>query len=358
MSTTFENDGYSVADVQSIISATLHSTILLVFCHGIHTCVFMVALYYIVQSEYPERKRATFAGIITFLWCANTIIVGINWTVLDQVFITNGTSLEAEYNFHAGGGENLASNIIRTLNVFLADLILIWRCWVLYGGDWKIVAAPSLCLITELISASFLIIYAFKIGTNHYADQAILGLVYYSMTVVTNSLCTFLLLFRSIRFSSLLGASLRTYRGIIEVLVESAAMYAAIYIALLIVYAYDFYSPDVTVLTRHQYPMVISFSITGIAPTLIIGRVMARQSRPNNASIPPTPPNMRSTMHSMAESSRFASASSHGTPTGHTTNTDLEGAVREVTDDERGGVEAPLSSLGKGTHVTVSEAKP
>ncbi|KAF9018495.1 hypothetical protein BDZ89DRAFT_1073831, partial [Hymenopellis radicata] len=141
--------------------------------------------------------------------------------------------------------------------------------------------------------------------------------------MATNSLCTFLLLFRSMRFSDLLGASLRTYRGIIEVLVESAAMYAAIYIALLVVHTYEFYSPDVIVRTRYEYPMVISYSITGIAPTLIIGRVMAKQSRPNNVSIPPTLPNMRSTMHSIAESLRFASASSHGTRTGHTTNTDL-----------------------------------
>ncbi|KAF9004126.1 hypothetical protein BDZ89DRAFT_624065 [Hymenopellis radicata] len=326
MSTAFEDDGCSVADLQSLTSATLHSTILLVFCHGIHTCVFLVALYYIVQSEYSKRKRATFAGIITFLWCANTIIVGLNWTFLDQLFITNGTSLEAEYKFYACGdvSENPSiSNIFRTLNVFLADLILIWRCWVLYGGDWKIVAAPSLCLITELISASFLICHAF-IGADVPAGQAVWALVYYSMTVATNSLCTFLLLFHSMRFSDFLGASLRTYRGIIEVLVESAAMYAAIYTALLVVHTYEFYSPDVMVTTRDFYPLVMSYSITGIAPTLIIARVMAGQPRLDDSGTSTALPNMRSTMHSIAESLRFASPSSHGTRTGHTTNTDSE----------------------------------
>ena len=85
------------------------------------------------------------------------------------------------------------------------------------------------------------------------------SLVYYSMTVATNSLCTILILFRIVRVSGL-GASLKTYRGIIEILLESAAMYAIIYIALLIAYAYQFYT-GVAVAT-FCYPVVISYSIT------------------------------------------------------------------------------------------------
>ncbi len=38
------------------------------------------------------------------------------------------------------------------------------------------------------------------------------------------------------------GASFNTYRGIIEILVKSAAIYSAIYIALLVAYAYASYT--------------------------------------------------------------------------------------------------------------------
>lgn len=47
MSTTFEDYGLTVADVQSLASANLHSTILLAVGHAIHTCIFVAALFYI-----------------------------------------------------------------------------------------------------------------------------------------------------------------------------------------------------------------------------------------------------------------------------------------------------------------------
>ncbi len=81
------------------------------------------------------------------------------------------------------------------------------------------------------------------------------------MTVVTNSLCTFLILFRIMKVKGV-GASLRTYRGIIEILVESAAMYSAIYIALLGVQAYETYSHTVALTAIHTYPQMLSINIT------------------------------------------------------------------------------------------------
>ncbi len=86
------------------------------------------------------------------------------------------------------------------------------------------------------------------------------SLVYYSMTVTVNSFCTILILSRIIRVSGI-RASLKTYRGIIEVLVESAVMYAIVYIALLIAYAYQFYTGE-TVATVYPYHVVVSYSVT------------------------------------------------------------------------------------------------
>ncbi len=91
--------------------------------------------------------------------------------------------------------------------------------------------------------------------------QAIWTLVYYSMTMITNSLCTFLLLFRHMRVHGV-RTTLKTCRGILEVFIESAAMYAAIYVAVLVVYTYEFYSPNVMIMTAYVYPQVISYSVT------------------------------------------------------------------------------------------------
>ncbi len=62
-------------------------------------------------------------------------------------------------------------------------------------------------------------------------SQANWSLIYYSMTVATNSLCTTLILIRIMQVSGI-SAGLKTYRGIIEILIESAALYAVVYLAL------------------------------------------------------------------------------------------------------------------------------
>ncbi|KAF9018059.1 hypothetical protein BDZ89DRAFT_1074311 [Hymenopellis radicata] len=337
---TFEDDGYTVADVQSFMSATLHPVILLAFCHGIHTCIFFAALYYIIESTQPIRKRTTLAGIITFLWFANTVILGLKWNDVDHLFIVHGTSLEMEFSFYTTSSDKalfIASDILRSLSVFAADMVLIWRCWVLYGGNLKVIAVPTLCVITETISACMIIASNVANLNSASISQTNWILVYYLMTVATNSLCTVLILFRIVRVSGL-GASLKTYRGIIEILVESAAMYAIIYIALLIAYAYEFYTASITVMTAYPYP-------AGIAPTLIIARVMAGQSRPNDSWTRPSLPHMRSNVLSDTESLQFASAPNHNTQTtstststGHATaNIDLEAQAhwQEVVEEKR-----------------------
>ncbi|KAF9011512.1 hypothetical protein BDZ89DRAFT_1077690 [Hymenopellis radicata] len=165
-------------------------------------------------------------------------------------------------------------------------------------------------------------------------------LVYYSMTVATNSLCTVLVLFRIVRISGL-GASLKTYRGIIEILVESAAMHAIIYIALLIAYAYEYYTASITIMTAYPYPMMISYSITGIAPTLIIARVMAGQSRPNDSWTRPSLPHMASDVLSSTESLQFAGGPNHSTQTASastgraTADIDLEAQAQEIVEETR-----------------------
>ncbi|KAF8882882.1 Six-hairpin glycosidase-like protein [Mucidula mucida] len=288
---TFKDYGVTVADVQSLMSTTLHRAILLAFCHGIYTYIFFVALHYTIESTQPNRKRLTLASIISFLWVANTVILSLSWQYVDLLFIAHGTSLEKEFNFDLAGGVPLsfAGDVLRVLSILVADL-------------------SCACIVLVYIVADISFAGGSRVNWT---------LVYYSMTVAKNI--------------SGIGASLKTYRGIIEILVESAAI-------LLIAYAYEFYFTDNTVLTAYTYPANISYSITGIAPTLIIARVMAGHSRPDDSWTRPSLPHMRSNVFSATESLQFASAPKQltSTNTGHgTVDIDLE-AQPEVEEELRG----------------------
>ncbi|KAF9038928.1 hypothetical protein BDZ89DRAFT_1110222 [Hymenopellis radicata] len=327
MSPPWEDYGFTVADVQSLMSTELHPTILLAFCHGIHTSILFITLYYIIESTQSTRKRMTLTGIITFLWFANTVILALDWKYVDHLFIAHGTSLETEFNFAFGTGDTaftIATDVLRCLSVFIADLILVWRCWVLYGGNLKVIAIPSLCVITETLSACMAIVFFLEDVNFANASRVNWSLVYYSMTVATNSVCTILILFRIVRISGL-GASLKTYRGIIEILVESAAIFMTL--------AQQSRLPplpcdDIVQHDRHcTHPHH--------------RRVMAGQSRPNDSWTRPSLPHMGSDVLSSTESLQFAGGPNHSTQTtsastGHATaDIDLEGQAQEIVEEPR-----------------------
>ncbi len=65
--------------------------------------------------------------MIAFLWGANTIIMVLMWSAVNEILISHGASLEEEYSFFTLGGASRGSPIavLRVLAVFLADLILV-----------------------------------------------------------------------------------------------------------------------------------------------------------------------------------------------------------------------------------------
>ncbi len=159
----------------------------------------------------------------------------------------------------------------------------------MYGHNWKIAVGPSLFLITETsefcgcyslspvlilyVTVSFIFILLSDSDDDGWIGLATVNwvLVYYTMTVVTNSVCTALILYRMLRFNDA-GVSIRTYRGIIELLIESAVVYSLIYITLLVVYAYEFYTPDLPFMRWYFYPQVLSWSITVSRRLMLVER--------------------------------------------------------------------------------------
>ncbi len=145
MTSTIEQYRLTIPEVQHILSAHFHCTLVFIFCHAIHTCVYFVALYYIgnnaqlfssllvmtfissATNKGSRRTRIVFGGIITFLWCAETVIVALQWTILDDIFINQGGSFDSEFDTLMFGEEagGLAGSVLRSLNVALADLVLV-----------------------------------------------------------------------------------------------------------------------------------------------------------------------------------------------------------------------------------------
>ncbi|KAF9002654.1 hypothetical protein BDZ89DRAFT_1241956 [Hymenopellis radicata] len=309
MSSVAQALGLSDAEVIQIITATLNRDIIEIITYGLYTMVFVSTMHHIGArsgtNKWPSQRIAL-TIIICVIWALATIHMGIVWNSLVSTFVTHGQSQNSVLGYIMIYGDenwskkrlilNVFANMTIALNAILAELINVWRCWELYNRNYLIAGLPLLCLLCGFCGSEiFAVLGDLTLDLRFRGPRDVLceltvetvqyqinwPIVYYSITASTNILTTFLIIFRILSIGGLRSA--RTYRGLLEILIESAFLYSATYILYIPYWSY------------------------ALAPTMIIGRVMAGEARPNdswtNSSLSP----MGSTMRNLTESIRFSS---------------------------------------------------
>ncbi|KAG7443408.1 uncharacterized protein BT62DRAFT_935025 [Guyanagaster necrorhizus] len=260
--------------LQGWLDANFNSHLLAYFAHGVYTGIFGMSIWLLLVNS-VSRARIYMGCIITALYIFATIAAIALWIDFSDAFVI-GTSFQARYDLMSSSVLlETMSDIVEALNLLIADCIMIWRCWVVWGHDWKVVITPIFFVIIEIACGCILLVHQTK-------DDVITiawALPTMAMTLGTNILCTGLIVGRIIHVArghrGVMGG-IRTYRGVIEILVESAALYSLIYMALMILYPLEGYG--------YTYAQRLTYPITGIAPTLIIARVASGQARPVESS--------------------------------------------------------------------------
>ncbi|KAK0449054.1 uncharacterized protein EV420DRAFT_1647082 [Desarmillaria tabescens] len=269
--------------VFGVLDSYFNEIIVYALMHGIYTCVFAVTLWNIFSSKTQGGvSRLLMVLVIVLLYVLSTIAFSTLWFFVHFGFIDNGQT--ASTVFDGLTGFNSQWNVVQTIEgvvgiiaVFISDGAMIWRCWVIWGGRWFIVFIPILLLITETVIKAVQVYHLLhdvlngdelsKYGSNEWTTM------YLSLVLATTLMCTLLIVFRILMVGGV-KAGLRTYRGVVEVIVESAALYSVA----LIIYISFIARDDL----RSAYADIITASIKGIAPTLLVGRVAAGHARPND----------------------------------------------------------------------------
>lgn len=127
----------------------------------------------------------------------------------------------------------------------------IWRCWVLFGRRWLIILVPTLSLAMGIGEYFFVPTFSTSpaqhrsrivaetfqgIAWLHSRDSLAASIsqntwyiIFLSASVFTNIFCTVSIIYRILTLSGYAKA-LKTYHGILEILVESALLYTVIYL--------------------------------------------------------------------------------------------------------------------------------
>ncbi|KAK0224597.1 hypothetical protein EDD85DRAFT_858365 [Armillaria nabsnona] len=258
------------------LDGELNSRILYALLHGIYTGIIAVTLWNTFTSKHQPVGRVMVI-IIALLYIVTTINVATAWVYTRLIFVNNGQSFWTKYLYYTVPSVTVVvvSGTTSAVCTVLASSTIIWRCWMVCRQQWLIVLLPILFLVSAIVIQ---IIVTYKVCAAPY-DPFVLGTVLYApFILVTNLWCTLLIIYRIvtvIRAGNNGGGGLGTYRHVIELLVESAALSSIFAILYVICFARQN--------AAFYYFTILAASAKGVAPTLLVGRIAAGHARPHDS---------------------------------------------------------------------------
>ncbi|KAK0465934.1 uncharacterized protein EV420DRAFT_1709344 [Desarmillaria tabescens] len=262
--------------ISTELDSALNSRILYSLLLGLYTGIVAVTL----GSIYTNKTRPVGRGMIVVIFLLH-IVTSVDfitdWVYIRTIFVGNGQSSWAEYLFYNSNRVKLTvvMGVAGIICTVLADTTLIWRCWMVWGRRWPVILPPTLFLICTIVFKSIATYKAYATISGY-----TLGFVLYSAFILATTLwCTLLIIYRIVtvvRAGAQAGlGGLGAYRHVIEVFVESSALYSLSLIVYVAVFCYD--TP------AGAYIDVVAGVARGIAPTLLVGRVAAGHARPDDS---------------------------------------------------------------------------
>ncbi|KAK0222595.1 hypothetical protein EDD85DRAFT_861724 [Armillaria nabsnona] len=260
-----------------ILDAELNSVILYSLLSGVYTGIVAMTLKSVYMNKSQPIRRAM-AIIVVLLLTATIFNFALTWAYVDSMFIDNGWNFWTVHLAYISPSVALEMGMGTTGAVctILADSTMILRCWMVWGRRRLPVFLPIFVLIAAIVFKITGTYSLYAGPTNYYLLSFTL---YSSFVLVTTWWCTLLIIYRIVtvaRAGKEIGGGLRAYRHIIEILVESSALYSVFLVLYVIIH------------TRGTPGMISYFDVLagiarGIAPTLLVGRVAAGHSRPDDS---------------------------------------------------------------------------
>ncbi|KAF7356717.1 hypothetical protein MVEN_01006500 [Mycena venus] len=135
------------------------------------------------------------------------------------------------------------------LLTFLSDLLVLWRCWVIWAASgqhkvaWGVTAFPIICLVASFVMGTLWTLESSQPTLSMYSALPMAyGTAYYAVSLGVNIMLTLLIIGRLVSYRRTLLESLPAelanhYISLATVIVESAALYSIFAILFLITYA-------------------------------------------------------------------------------------------------------------------------
>jgi len=245
-----------------------------VFLTGIYTMVYCGTVYFYLRRKLEHSFIVIFT--ITMLCVLTIADMGLQWYLLSFAFVDNGDSRDDIFRtYFSEIGRvfwlGIASNICSYSTVVLADILLIWRCFHIWGRSFRVISLPLFFLLAETAMFLFIMTFPFKQVKINLSDedkthlnQIICSALFVSFCCTLTTTC--LIGYRIYPICKQ-DHSRSGFKKILDILIQSAAAYAVTSLlqAVLVVVS--------TQPIPEMYIDTLFIINTGLAPTLVVTRI-------------------------------------------------------------------------------------
>ncbi|KAF7362361.1 hypothetical protein MVEN_00582800 [Mycena venus] len=248
--------------------------------YGIQLALYISCARYLWARREHTRQRMFLLGYMTLTLLIESLFVAVQARTVQFVYIDNRNYPNGPWQFFLES-QTAAINVIfyatLFLLTFLSDLLVLWRCWVIWAasGHHKlalgIIAVPILLLLVSFVMGTLWTLESSQPTLSIYsAVPMAYGTSYYAVSFSVNIILSLLIIGRLLFYRRNLLENFTAeygthYISLVTIFVESATLYSVFTILFLITYTVN--NPT------NQVWLVVGSASQQIANLLIIYRV-------------------------------------------------------------------------------------
>jgi len=219
--------------------------------YGIQLVLFYNCVVYLWKTRRTRRHSLFLLSYITLLLSISTLYMVAQARTVQDMYIDNRNYpggpwqyfLDTQYLW-----ENVAFYATLFVLTFLSDLLVLWRCWVIWTSAGRltafaVVAFPALMILASFVLGTLWTLQSSQPGLSLYSalPQAY-GTSYYAVSLSINIILTILIVIRLLLYRREIRSLLPEepawhYVSLSAIIVESAALYSFLALIFIISYA-------------------------------------------------------------------------------------------------------------------------
>jgi len=200
--------------------------------YGMNFVLFWSCLCVLTIKRRTPKINFTLVAVAVAMFSFSTAHVSLGFQRLIEGFITRRNEPGGPATFFSD--VSIPANVVKvglhTVNSIIGDSVVVWRCYLVWGKDWKMCIVPILLLIGSTVSGFAQTVFFARAKAVHSAFAHILQIwngSLFSLSLATNATVTLLI---SLRVWYLLresgGATNFRYWRVLLVVIESGMIYS------------------------------------------------------------------------------------------------------------------------------------